>query len=238
VNYANPEFEHRLLLYFVHDEWAALGFQHLSSIWEQIQSHHRADRFFDEIDLPPDKNDLKLILERMSEEGLIRRWQDSSSKEPSYFATEQALDAASSDDALLNWVIDSGVKRNNDNDASSDIVNDSEFTKPSPSDDARAVNEIDSTQWTGLPKVGILGPDAIARIQIGLRLVDQAIQQFDGSNEERAKARAYFIAIQALAEAPEPPADLIWQIISRANSVSGIASLFIAMVALFQAAAH
>ena len=92
---------------------------------------------------------------------------------------------------------------------------------------------IDSSSWTGLPKQGVLTAQATEKLKVALRIVDDAVAGANCSNEERAQARAYALAIHALADAPEPPADLIWQLVSRANSIAGIAALFISLFAVF-----
>jgi hypothetical protein len=92
---------------------------------------------------------------------------------------------------------------------------------------------VESSLWTGLPKSGTLTSEASERLLTTLKIADRALECSHATNEERAQARAYIVAIQALAEAPEPPADLIWQLIQRANSVAGIASFFVAVIALF-----
>jgi hypothetical protein len=93
---------------------------------------------------------------------------------------------------------------------------------------------VDSTAWTGLPREGILTLQAAEKLKVALSTVDDAIEKATCSNEERAQARAYVLAIHALADAPEPPADLIWQLIERASSMAGIAALFVALLALFK----
>jgi hypothetical protein len=90
-----------------------------------------------------------------------------------------------------------------------------------------------SSSWTGLPRTGTLSSHASERLKVALKTVDDAIAKASCSNEERAQARAYVLAIHALAEAPDPPADLIWKLVERANSIAGIASFFISLVALF-----
>jgi hypothetical protein len=92
---------------------------------------------------------------------------------------------------------------------------------------------VQSAAWTGLPRQGVLSPEASDKLRIALRAVEDSLARGNCSNEERAQARAYILAIQALAEAPEPPADLIWKLVERANSVAGIASLFVSLVVLF-----
>lgn len=74
------------------------------------------------------------------------------------------------------------------------------------------------------------------RILAEVAKTQTAVDRFDAGNIEKAQAKALLNAIQALAEAPEPPADLIWELLQRANNIAGIASLFIAIIALFAVA--
>jgi hypothetical protein len=92
---------------------------------------------------------------------------------------------------------------------------------------------VDSTFWTGLPKSGTMSPTAVSSLQAALKVADDALGQSDATNAEVSQARAYIIAIRALSDAPEPPADLIWELIARANLLSGVAALFVSLVALF-----
>jgi hypothetical protein len=94
---------------------------------------------------------------------------------------------------------------------------------------------ISSHNWTGLPKVGVLGEAAVTTLKGALSTVDDAVLRSNATNQEKAQARAYVMAIHALADAPEPPADLIWEMVSRADQLSGIASLFVSLVALYVA---
>jgi hypothetical protein len=104
-------------------------------------------------------------------------------------------------------------------------------TPPGPSSEAPI--QVSSENWTGLPRTGTLSVEATDRLKVALKAVENAVAKASCSNEERAQARAYIFAINALAEAPDPPADLIWKLVERANSFAGIASLFVALVALF-----
>lgn len=92
---------------------------------------------------------------------------------------------------------------------------------------------IDSTLWTGLPKFGVLTEEGAERLRASLAIVEDAVGKSNATNEEKSQARSYIIAIQALSEAPNPPADLIWEIVQRANNLSGIAALFLTIFSLF-----
>lgn len=92
---------------------------------------------------------------------------------------------------------------------------------------------VDSGAWTGLPKTGVLAPGAADRLKAVLQSVEGAVEQGSLSNAEKAQARAYAVAIHALAEAPEPPADLIWKLVSRAADLATIGAFFTSLLALF-----
>jgi hypothetical protein len=95
---------------------------------------------------------------------------------------------------------------------------------------------VDSSSWTGLPSTFQLTD---AKRESLVRLLSDTELALDAAgvgNSEKAMARAYIVAAKALADAPEPPADLIWEIINRANQLAGIASLFVSIIALFVSA--
>lgn len=66
-------------------------------------------------------------------------------------------------------------------------------------------------------------------------VADNALKQVedsDLSNAQKSQAQGFLAAAKALSETPDPPADLIWTILVRANSVAGIASFFVALITL------
>lgn len=91
----------------------------------------------------------------------------------------------------------------------------------------------DSSAWTGLPKGFQLTDDKRAELIHLLHSAEGSLDALTVSNSEKAQARAFVTAARNLADAPDPPADLIWEIVNRANYLSGIASLFVAIIALF-----
>ncbi|OQW76178.1 MAG: hypothetical protein BVN33_05885 [Proteobacteria bacterium ST_bin13] len=92
---------------------------------------------------------------------------------------------------------------------------------------------IDSQLWTG--RVGRVLAETARRNELILLLenAEKDLSLVGASNSERALARAYIVAARTLAEAPEPPEDLIWELISRASALAGVASLLVAIIALF-----
>jgi hypothetical protein len=91
----------------------------------------------------------------------------------------------------------------------------------------------DSTLWTGLPPTFVLTETKRDELLSLLRAAEDGLDAVTITNSDKAQARALIVAARELAEAPDPPADLIWQIINRANSLAGIASLFVAIIAVF-----
>ena len=113
-------------------------------------------------------------------------------------------------------------------------VNDA--TQPQIATSPTITAHIDSTKWTGLPSNFQLVEEKRVRLAALLSEAEYALDQLGAGNSEKAMARAYIVAARTLAEAPDPPTDLIWEIIGRANSLAGIASLFVSIIALFQVA--
>jgi len=92
---------------------------------------------------------------------------------------------------------------------------------------------IDSSTWTGLPKTFVLTDEKRISIVRALDTVEHALPNSEATQHDQAQARAYVLAAKALLEAPHPEPELAWQLIGRANSLAGIASLFITIIALF-----
>jgi DNA-binding MarR family transcriptional regulator len=91
----------------------------------------------------------------------------------------------------------------------------------------------DSSRWTGLPSGFRWSEEKREKLIDQLGAIEGALDSSSLGNVDKAQARAYVVAARALAEAPEPEPDLIWEVLQRANAVSGIASLFVAIIALF-----
>lgn len=84
---------------------------------------------------------------------------------------------------------------------------------------------VNSTSWTGLTKTVI---DA-RNVNVISRQIEQAIDAISGAgagNFETMQATAFLRAAKELVDAPEPPSQLIWQLISKAADVVGLFGLF------------
>jgi hypothetical protein len=135
-----------------------------------------------------------------------------------------------------------------EDDFSLDINEIEQFLSPSDSDSESAAYElalnleedssINSSNWTGLPSNFVLTEQKRDQLVTMLRNAEADLDSLGASNHEKAMARAYIVAAKTLADAPEPPTDLIWELVNRANQRSGIASLFVSIMALFASVAN
>lgn len=74
-----------------------------------------------------------------------------------------------------------------------------------------------------------------SRKQSFVDAVDRTVSEVEASsftNSEKAQAHGFLMAARALSETPDPPVDLIWSILNRANYLAGIGSFFIALITL------
>lgn len=97
---------------------------------------------------------------------------------------------------------------------------------------------IESKSWTGLPSAFELSEERRESLTKLLIDAELALDAAGVGNMEKSMARAYIIAAKTLAEAPDPPVDLIWELVNRASALAGIASLFVSILALFTAASQ
>ncbi|HVQ10267.1 MAG TPA: hypothetical protein VMS43_17760 [Allosphingosinicella sp.] len=97
----------------------------------------------------------------------------------------------------------------------------------------RASGDIDSSKWTGLPTTFVLTEEKRNQLLDSLENAEGTLDSMPLGNSQKAQVRAYILAAKGLAGSPDPPVDLIWEIINRGNSVAGIASLFVSIIALF-----
>ena len=95
-----------------------------------------------------------------------------------------------------------------------------------------------SSDWTGLPSHFVLTEKRRESLVVLLMEAELTLDSIGAGNVEKRMAAAYIVAARTLAEAPDPPVDLIWEIIGKANNLAGIASLFVAIIALFTAVTH
>ncbi|MEG3083621.1 hypothetical protein U1707_08205 [Sphingomonas sp. PB2P12] len=110
------------------------------------------------------------------------------------------------------------------------------LTVTAPPPETMPPKTYDSSDWTGLPSQFVLTEQKNAKLVALLENAERELDSVGAGNQEKAMARAYIVAARCLADAPEPPVDLIWEIINRANNLAGVASLLVSIIALFTAA--
>ncbi len=87
------------------------------------------------------------------------------------------------------------------------------------------ITSYDSARWTGLTNTVIDTRNAKAVTA----LIDSALLSLSASsagNSEIMQAAAYLKAARELTDAPDPPSELIWEMISRAANLTGLLGLF------------
>lgn len=104
-----------------------------------------------------------------------------------------------------------------------------DFDHPTFEDDIQ-----DSANWTGLPSNFVLSEEKKNRLLVLLEDVEERVSGVNIANSEKAQVRSLVIAARILAEAPEPPADVIWELINRASQLAGVAALFVSIIGLFK----
>jgi len=93
---------------------------------------------------------------------------------------------------------------------------------------------VDSSSWTGRPNPVVLDEERRERIAHELTRIQGELENLTLTNSERSQVVALVLAAKVLAESPNPPGDLIWEIVERASSIASVASLFIAIIALLR----
>ena len=106
--------------------------------------------------------------------------------------------------------------------------------KAQPDREERGSTSIDSSTWTGLPVGFVLSEDRRREIVRALDGAEEVLPRSAANQHDQAQARAYIVSARALLEAPEPEPELAWELVGRANHLAGIASLLIAVIALFK----
>jgi hypothetical protein len=106
------------------------------------------------------------------------------------------------------------------------------------STETNLVTEINSSSWTGLPSQFVFDQQKQVELIALLNDAEKSLDSLGAGNSEKAMARAYIVAARTLSDVPDPPVDIIWELVTRANALAGIASLFVSIIALFTAAAH
>ena len=89
---------------------------------------------------------------------------------------------------------------------------------------ARDPAAISSEAWTGIARVRVEARNAKAISSLITSALD-ALGKDDNANV--AQARTLLLAARDLTDAPDPPSDLIWELIQRSGTVVGLLDLFV-----------
>lgn len=205
-------------------------FRSLTTLFEKVIRntipHADSYDFEDEIE---SKEALRTILNQMVADGLLEsRWGERDYEE-NYRLTDQGSYEASgfgqlvADVPLGALVTESGEPITTED---SDFIVSEGTTK----EDA-AVITADSSAWTGLTKIIIDTRNATVISGLIGKALD-SLSSSEAGNFEVMQATAYLKAARELVDAPEPPSELIWQMIGKAADLVGLLGLF---VMIFQA---
>ena len=193
---------------------------YLSSDLEDHQRYRSLTTIFEQFDRPDqwkssyaldvtidDKESLRSVLDEMVLDGLVEGRMGARDYERSYRLSDQGLYEVFAEEPLV-------------------------IVELPPQDEAVNLS-VDSKQWTGLTDTIIDSRNA----KIVSGMIEKAIDSLPASgagNFHIMQATAYLKAAKELVDAPEPPSQLIWQLISRAADVIGIFGFFYTI--FFQAA--
>lgn len=87
---------------------------------------------------------------------------------------------------------------------------------------------VDSSKWTGLSKTVIDARNAAVVSDLIGRALD-SLSVSERGNFEIMQATAYLKAARELVDAPEPPSEEIWRLISRAADIAQLVGVFFAL---------
>ncbi|SHL59595.1 hypothetical protein SAMN05518668_1021 [Sphingobium sp. YR657] len=217
----DKDMEELLLRYFINDDRATRGAQPFTAIFNQVgrPAGGWLGAYFDELRTPKEKRALWGILERLVGRRLIQKRQLDDDQEPSFEANDRAIrryfgqqsidrDEEDGDTGMLHQPTDAV------NDLS--VRSDKELPPPEPI-------RVDSRSWTGLTRVRVTHRNARAIS----RLIDTALGELPTDcNAKSAQARTLLLAAKELTDAPEPPSDIIWDLVQRAGAVVGLLDIF------------
>lgn len=100
---------------------------------------------------------------------------------------------------------------------------------------AEDIHVVDSSAWTGVSKPEVVEGEKLQLLRSQLADVERQVDALDlPSNSQRQQVMALVTAMKILADAPEPPADVIRDILQLLNNISGIGSLVVALILLMK----
>lgn len=208
------ELEDALLAYLAKDDSDEPDFQSLTTIYERLPQIRLLAQHFPEEDLGlEDKELVRVALDQLVEDGMAEAHWGERDYEASYRVTQDGFyQAVLGFDGLVSTA---QPERGND------------YARPAaPTHERDALH--DSALWTGLKSKVIDARNA----DVVIKLIDDALSSLTTSsvsNSDIRQAAAYLKAARELVDAPEPPSELIWEMIGRAANIAGLVGLFYAL---------
>lgn len=217
------ELQDAVLAYLSHNDSEAGSFQSLTTIYEELPEAKRLARELDEDDRDTDdKEQVRAALDQLVMDGMAESHWGERDYEASYRISDQgAYEAAFPGGALVKH-------------SDGTTFSDGSRYRNGPATDQREPSSFDSTAWTGLSRTIVDARNA----QVVANLIDKALDVLPATgaaNSDVMQAAAYLKAARELVSAPQPPSELIWQLISKAADVLGLFGLF---YTIFAQAAH
>ncbi|WP_242095610.1 hypothetical protein [Sphingomonas sp. CROZ-RG-20F-R02-07] len=217
------QLEDAILAYLSRDDPGAGTFESLTTIYEKLPEAQRLASDLDESDRGiDDKEQVRAAVDQLVIDGMVESRLGERDYENSYRITDQgAYEAAFPGGTLVTH-------------SDGTTFSDNSSYRISPASDRQEPMSFDSAAWTGLSRTIVDAKNARAISN----LIDKALDilpSTGAANSEIMQAAAYLKAARELALAPQPPSELIWQLISKAADVLGLFGLF---YAIFVQAAH
>jgi hypothetical protein len=93
---------------------------------------------------------------------------------------------------------------------------------------------LDGVGWSGSDFQGDWSDEKRSRVISEIRQVEATLENLGLSNEQVSQVRSYVAAAIAIADSPNPDADLIWEMLTRAGAITGIIGLFLSALSLLK----
>ena len=95
-------------------------------------------------------------------------------------------------------------------------------------------SKINSVEWTGADFQAVWNDEKSEKVVKEIRRIEEGLQELNLSNVQVSQIRSYITASVVIAESVNPDPDLIWEMLTRAGAVAGIAGLFFSVLTLLR----
>ena len=202
-------------------------FRSLTTLFEKVVGpsvpHTDSYDVEDEIE---SKEALRVVLDQMVSDGLLEsRWGERD-YEANYRVTDQgSYEAAEFDQLVVDRPLNALLTESGD----PMVTESGDFLVLEDAAEAEPTS-VDSSTWTGLTTTIVDARNAKAISNLIGKALD-SLSASQAGNFENMQATAYLKAARELLDAPEPPSEEIWRLISRAADIVGLVSVFYAIFA-------